>query len=174
MNRPLVPSPQQAGSDPIFIPGATNERRFPISPGALLVITILIILGIILVTIYMIQKIEQPTVVQQVQTDIIDLDALIDLKVDGQCCVQPSTITPNPRWIYSPSNNFTFTTDKLKPAVICQGLTGGNLTTCLNYVSGSDGEVKILAHRGTAVYYGFSPGQASTTICSSYGACPPL
>jgi hypothetical protein len=172
--RPLIPTPQKPAGQAIFVPGGDYEKRLPISTFALFIITILVVLIIIFITWYYVRKIKNQIIEFPVDTDVLDLNALIDLEIDGQCCMPPSALISSKRWIYSPSNNFTFSSDKLQPAIICQGLTSTNLTNCLNFVTGTDGGPKILAHKGTEIYYGFAPGPAGPSICTSYtsaGTC---
>lgn len=102
--------------------------------------------------------------------DLLDLSTLVNLKTDGTCCIPPSATISTQEIIYSPSNNFSYTTTKIAPAIVCQGLTGLTLNTCLAYVSDANGEPKILAHYGVKQYYGFSPGNAGGA-CASYGPC---
>jgi hypothetical protein len=92
------------------------------------------------------------------------------LDLDGECCFPVGGGVTTKEWIYSPSANFTFSTDKTKPAIVCQGLTGIDLNNCLSYVADADGQPKYTAHLGTTLYYAFSPGQA-TSICSSFTTC---
>jgi hypothetical protein len=134
-------------------------------------ITLAIIIGIIIFTIIQINKVNPPPIQLEVDSDVLDLSKLVDLNLDGQCCIPPQQLTANPRWIYSPSNNFTYSTDKTVPDTVCQGLTSTNLTSCLNYVADDKGEPKILAHKGITLYYAFAPGQAGTGICSAYTSC---
>lgn len=171
VGRSYIPGVSKPPGQPILIPGSAYDRKLPVSTPVLLLITLGIIIGIIIFTIIQINKIQPEAVQLPVDTDLYDLSKLVDLEPDGVCCTPPQQLNPTPRWVYSPSNNFTYSTDVTEPAVICQGLTATDLTTCLNYVSDSKGKAKILAHKGITLYYAFSPGQAGSGICASYSTC---
>lgn len=164
-----IPGPSTEAGQPVFIPGGQWENR-GVSPITVIVITLVIMAIIIGVTYYLIRNIKVETIEQTSGGDLLNLDALINLKTDGQCCLPPSALTTTKEWIYSPSNGFTFSTNKTAPAIVCQGLTGVNLNNCLNYVSDSNSQPKVLAHYGVTPYYAFSPGTAGG-VCASYGAC---
>lgn len=169
--RSYVPGPSQPPGQPIFIPGSGYDKKLPVSTPVLILITLAIIIGIIIFTVIQINKVNPPPIQLPVDTDVLDLSKLVDLNLDGQCCIPPAQLTTNPRWVYSPSNNFTYSTDKTLPDIVCQGLTSTDLTSCLNYVSDSNGDPKILAHKGITLYYPFTHGQAGTGICTAYTTC---
>jgi len=170
MSRPrYIPGPSTRGTDPIFIAGDSWERK-GVAPLTVIIITIVIIAIIILITLFSIQSMKRETVNLTSGEDLLDLSTLVNLKDDGTCCLPPSALATTQEWIYSPSNNFTYSTTKTTPAVVCQGLTGLDLGTCLAYVADADGNPKILAHYGVKPYYAFSPGTAGG-VCASYGTC---
>lgn len=167
----LVQTPQEPDQLPIIIPGEISEPKFLIPPLILIIITVGIIAYIIYFTFRKIQNINPPDVEITVDPDILNFANLVNLDDDGECCIQPGQTISTARWIYSPSQNFTYSTDKTDPAIVCQGLTDTNLETCLNKVSDENGDPKIIAHKGITPYYGFSDGNAGS-VCASYGACP--
>jgi hypothetical protein len=170
MSRPTyIPGPSTRGTDPIFLPGDAWEKR-GVSPVSVIIITLVLLAVIIVVTILLVRRQKREVVTLVSGEDLLDLNTLINLKTDGQCCLPPSAVTTTQEWIYSPSNNFTFSSTKTEPAIVCQGLTGINLNNCLSYVSDSNGDPKILAHYGVKPYYAFSPGTAGG-VCASYGTC---
>ena len=169
--RTYIPGPSKPPGQPILIPGSAYDRKLPFSTPVLIMITLVIIIIIVIFTFYQISKVDPPAIQLPVDTDVLDLSKLVDLNVDGQCCIPPLEINPNPRWVYSPSNNFTYSTDKTSPDIVCQGLTAANLTSCLNYVSDAEGKPKILAHKGVTLYYAFTNGTAGTGICIAYTTC---
>lgn len=167
--RRYIAGPSVPAGEPIFVQGGDWENR-GVSPISVIIISLILIAIIVLLTIYFVRRINPPDVNQTSGSDLLNLDALIDLKVDGQCCLPPSASTTTKEWIYSPSNNFTFSTTKTAPSVVCQGLTGLNLSNCTNFVSDSNGNAKVVAHYGVTPYYGFAPGSAGG-VCASYGSC---
>ena len=169
----LIPTPQQPSTPAYYEPGsvAVERKSFPIKASTLLIITLVIIILIVVITWILISRITRDSLEQVYEPEIIDLDALIDLRVDGQCCITTTNPNPNPRWIYSPSHNFSFSIDKTTPSVVCQGQVGQALTDCLAFVSNPDGSPKIIAHQDTVSYYGFSSGTPGA-VCSSLGTCP--
>ena len=167
--RSYIPTPQEPGTDPIFISNERQKKPLPVVP--IVIATIVIIVIIALLTLFFTRRIERGEVITTVDGDLVNLDALFDLRLDGQCCVQPSTTLPTKRYIYSPSKNFSYSTDITNPDVVCQGLGGTQLQECLNMVSDENGDPKPIAHRDVTVYYGFSNGNAGS-VCSSYATCP--
>jgi hypothetical protein len=170
-NRTYIPGPSKPAGQPILIPGSAYDRKLPFSTPTLIVITLIIVVAIIIFTLNRISKVNPPAIQLPVDTDVLDLSKLVNLSTEGQCCIPPLQLNANPRWIYSPANNFTYSTDKSAPDIVCQGLTASNLTSCLNYVSDAEGNPKILAHRGITLYYPFTNGQAGSGICGSYTTC---
>ena len=169
----LIPTPQTPAAPAYYQPG-TNEKpvkSFPIRAGTLIIITLIIIVLIAVITFILIKRMTKDTLEQTYEPEVLDLDALIDLDVDGQCCVTTTSPLPNPRWIYSPSEDFSFSLDKTNVTTVCQGLTGQSLTDCLVFVSAPDGTPKIIAHKGIVSYYGFSSGTPGG-VCSSLTTCP--
>lgn len=164
-----ISGPSTEAGQPTFIPGGEWKNR-GVSPVTVILVTVVLIAVVVLITYLMVKGIKTETLEQTSGADLLNLDALINLKTDGQCCLPPAALLTTKEWIYSPSNNFTFSTTKTAPAIVCQGLTGVNLNNCLNYVSDSNGDPKILAHYGVTPYYPFSPGTAGG-VCSSYGTC---
>tara|TARA_R110001632_G_scaffold148910_4_gene266160 strand:- start:1717 stop:2289 length:573 start_codon:yes stop_codon:yes gene_type:complete len=168
--RRLVSTPQEKDQLPIIIPGEKEKPKFPI-PTLLLIIGTLIIIAIIVWFTYTkIRAINPDDLETIIDPDIVNLDAIFNLDSDGQCCVQPGQTNSTNRWIYSPSQNFTYSTDVTDPAIVCQGLTGTNLETCLNKITDDNGDSKVIAHKGIIGYYGFSNGDAGS-VCESYSTC---
>jgi hypothetical protein len=170
MSRPTyIPGPSTRGSAPIFIPGDSWDRGGA-SPVTVILATLIILTIIVILTIYIVRRMKRETITLTSGEDLLDLSTLVNLRTDGQCCLPPSAVTTTQEWIYSPSNDFTYSSTKTEPAIVCQGLTGLDLNTCLSYVSDANGDPKILAHYGVKPYYAFSPGTAGG-VCASYGTC---
>lgn len=168
----LIPTSQKGSTPGYYVYGNAEEQRgFRVKPITLIIITLIIIIVIAVVTIILIRMLNRDQLEQQFEPEIIDLDALVDLKVDGQCCVTNANPIPNPTWIYSPSQDFSYSTNKTQPAIVCQSLVGQALTDCLANVSNPDGTPKVIAHRGIVSYYGFASGQPGA-VCASLAACP--
>ena len=102
--------------------------------------------------------------------DILNLDNLVNLTFDGQCCIEQGATIPTARYVYSADTDFTYSTDALDPEIVCSSLSGPQQTQCLNTVSDENGDAKVIAHRGIELYYGFAPGQVSG-VCTGFQAC---
>lgn len=168
--RPLLHGGSTSAGPIVVVSNNQGESNFPLSTKTILIVTILIVLVVILWTIYEVRKIPITTTELPVEPDILDLDSLIDLNVDGVCCVKSPNPIPNPTYIYDATTNFTYSTTKVTPTVACQAATGPANTTCLSYVTATDGTVKPLGHKGIIVYYPFSFG-TTPALCTSYSAC---
>lgn len=164
--RPLVQAGATSRSSPIIVTGG-EQANFPLSTRTIFILTALIVIVVIAWTVYSVNKIPITVTQQLVEPDVLDLSSLIDLDLDGTCCIPPSSVIPTAQWMYDPTAGYTFSTTKVTPAVVCQSLSGSAQTTCLNYVTGTDGNVKPLAHKGITTYYPFTVGPA-TSICASY------
>jgi hypothetical protein len=158
----------QTQSDVVMGPG-TKPKKSRLTARNIWIWTIIILIIIVIVSLLLIFTQQPEDVEIQADPEILNLDELFDLSVDGQCCI-PASMIPNERWIYSPSDDFTYTLDIVNPNVVCQNELGSNLQACLAKVSNEDGTAKIIGHKGITYYYGFSPGQAINQ-CISYGAC---
>jgi hypothetical protein len=170
MSRPrYIPGPSTQGSTPTFIAGNAWQRP-GVSPMLVIIATLVIITIIVLITLFAIRSMKRETVTLISGEDLLDLSKLIDLRANGLCCVPPSASASTQEWIYSAADDFTFSSTKTEPAVVCQGLIGVDLNNCLNYVSDADRNPLILAHYGVKPYYAFSPGTAGA-LCDSYAAC---
>lgn len=167
--RNYIPGPITRGTDPIFIPGDAWERPGA-SPLVVIVVTLILIAAIVLITIFVIRRMKREVVELTSGEELLDLGSLVNLKQDGVCCLPPSAVSTTKEWIYSPSNDFTYSSTKTEPAIVCQGLTGLDLNNCLSYVSDDNGDPKVIAHYGVIPYYGFSNGTAGG-VCVSYGIC---
>uniref|UniRef100_A0A6C0CG64 Uncharacterized protein n=1 Tax=viral metagenome TaxID=1070528 RepID=A0A6C0CG64_9ZZZZ len=167
--RPLLAGPQASSGQTIVVANNQNQSNFPVSTRTILIITFVIILAVVLWTVYQVHKIPITTQQLPVETSLYNLDGLIDLAGNG-CCVPPSSIIPDPTYIYDPTSNFTYSTTKVAPSIVCQGTAGITATTCLATVTDKDDTTKPLAHKGITVYYPFAYGPVPS-ICTSYTPC---
>ena len=166
----LIPTSQKGGTSGYIVYGDPDKPKgLPIR--TIIIVTIIIIVVIAVVTFILVIRMSPEAVEKVYEPEIIDLDALIDLKVDGQCCVTNGNPIPSTTWIYSPSHNFSYSTNKTSSSIVCQGLVGQALTDCLAMVSNPDGTPKIIAHRGITSYYGFSSGLPGA-VCTGLAGCP--
>ncbi len=165
----LIPTRQAVAEPPqLYLPETKN--RFPVSTTTIVIATVIIVAVIIGLTFWFVTRIEAEVTESTVDPDTLNLSTLVDLDVDGECCVEPSQVIGNPRWIFSPSNNFTYSFDQTDPLVVCQGLGVLETETCINFVTDDNGDPKILAHKGIISYFAFSVGDAGA-ICDSYTPC---
>lgn len=151
------------------------KKPFVLKPIYIIIATIIILIIIIIIALVVKLKQSTPPVINEpAAPNILDLGSLLDLGAVGECCVPPNQSNSILTFIYDPGTNYTYSFNATAPSVVCQNEIGSNKQTCLNYVSDSSGNAKILAHYGIKYYYAFSPDQASN-VCQAYLAtCPPF
>ena len=117
---PLVPgTPYQESSRFKFEQQqAEKQRGFRLAPGAIWAIAIVIVVIAAIITIYLILQQEREVLEVPYADEILNLDGLIDLTDDGECCVPPAVATPTTRWVYLPSTDFTYSSDPLDPEIV--------------------------------------------------------
>jgi hypothetical protein len=150
------------------------KKPFVLKPAYIIIVTIIIlIIIIILALVIRLAQPVPPTVNEPAAPNILNLASLIDLGATGQCCIPPSQVNSILTYIYDPGTDYTYSFNATPPSIVCQNEIGSNKQTCLNFVSDSSGNAKILAHFGVQYYYAFAPGQAPN-VCQAYSAfCPP-
>lgn len=164
---PLPPPPP-----PIQVKTAERSAFFQ-RPGVIWLIAAIIIIIFIIFLIIAITGIERETLEIPPLEDIQNLNTLVNLKPDGLCCQLPATTQVTDRYVFEPNLNRTYSLDTVSPLAICAGLMDQDLEDCLAEVADENGDNKIIAHRGTKLYYTFALGE-DTTACSDFVTCPVL
>ena len=168
-SRYFIPGPARPPGLPILIPGGQWERKGA-NGISVMIVAVIIIVIIVAITYLLIRNMKVETLERPASDELLNLDELVNLDVDGLCCFPTGGAVTTKEWMYSPSADFTFSTNKTKPAIVCQGLTSVDLNNCLNYVSDDSGGAKPVAHLGIGLYYAFAPGQA-LSICDNFQTC---
>jgi len=153
-----------------------NKKKFILSPTIIWVTTIIILIIILIITILLVRNktVSQPEIDELAAPTVLDLGSLIDLAIVGQCCIPPSQSNTILTYIYDPVTNYTYSFNPTSPSIVCQNEVGSNKQTCLNFVSDSAGEAKILAHYGIKYYYAFATGNVVANCTSFSLPCPPF
>ena len=149
-----------------------TKKPFQLSPATIWITAAIIIIIIIIIAVVLSVNAssEKETINNPVESQIINLDNLINLDPKGLCCKPPSQNNTSLRYIFDPDSKYTYSFVSTDPKVVCQSFAGQENNTCLAFVSNSDGSSKPLAHKGIVIYYAFAPGQASS-VCESYISC---
>jgi hypothetical protein len=164
-----VDAPGRPPPMPLIIPPPPRKQFSPV----IVWIIAAIIIIIVIVLVFLTSSKQQKTVLYIPDPDDTqNLETLVNLDPAGLCCRLPSSVTVTERYIYSPNTDRTYSSDQANVAAVCQGLTGQQLTDCQNEVAGSDGKLKVVAHKGIKPYYTFALGQAGSSICQNFQVCP--
>ena len=152
-----------------------EKPPFKLNPIVIWIVTIVIVIIILIIVFLSIRSTSEPEIINEpAEPGIIDLGSLIDLAIVGECCVPPDQLNGILTYIYDPVSNYTYSFNPTPPNIVCQTLTGSNLTQCTNLVSNADGSPRILAHFGIRYYYAFSPGKP-VALCPTFSpVCPPF
>lgn len=157
----------------------TSQKENRLKSGPIWIITIIIVLIIVIVTIFFILQLTPKTLIvpNSPNNKIYNLNTLLDLAPNGQCCfLNSSSITSTTSYIYDPVGDNTYSTNPSNPLQVCSSLSGQAFTDCVNSISNSDGTQKPTAHRGIILYYLYTPGAANGTCTGTpnFGLCPSL
>ncbi len=169
MSVTYVDTPARPLPAPYIVPPAPKKQ---VSILLIWIIAIILIIIIILFVTLNSTHLVRQTIEIPPTEKIYNLETLVDLDPNGVCCHLPSSSTVTDRYIYLPSTNRTYSLTPSNVSAVCQGLSGQQLTDCQNEVTDSNGQLKIVSHRGVKIYYTFAIGQAPSTICQSFQTCP--
>lgn len=164
-----VDTPSRPQAKPVIIP-PPPRKQIPVS--LIWIIAIILIVLIIIIFAVASTRLTRSTIEVPSTEKIYNLDTLTNLDPNGVCCHLPASATVTDRYIYLPDTDRTYSLTPSNVSAVCQGLTGQQLVDCQTEVADSSNQLKIVSHRGIKIYYTFALGQAPSTVCQNFEACP--